>query len=168
MRAILFAAFALAACASTEGGGWSANATAATHPRRSRAARGGAARAGRRRRRHQPNRRLGNGLRVRPLEVLEDSRCPQNARCVWAGRLRLRVNVEGVGEREITAEETDAVQTPRGSFTLVAISPGPWTDWPQERRPPYRFGFKRGCAHHPFPGRCAASNPGPINTERRG
>ena len=85
---------------------------------------------------------LGDGLIVRPLEVLEDSRCPQNARCVWAGRLRLRVSVEGVGEREITLGE-EAVQTPRGAFELVAVSPGPWTDWPEGTMPAYRFGFRR-------------------------
>lgn len=84
---------------------------------------------------------LGNGLRVRPLEVLEDSRCPQNARCIWAGRLRLRVNVEGVGDREIIADEA-AIETPRGNFQLVAVSPGPWTDLPQGAVP-YRFGFRR-------------------------
>jgi hypothetical protein len=85
---------------------------------------------------------LGAGLRVRPLEVLEDSRCPQNARCVWAGRLRLRVNVEGVGEREVIADE-GVVETARGNFSLVAVSPGPWTDWPEDQRTPYRFGFRR-------------------------
>lgn len=85
---------------------------------------------------------LGGGLRVTPLQVLEDSRCPQNARCVWAGRLRLRVAVEGVGEREITLDEV-AVETARGSFALVAALPGPWTDWPRTARPPYRFGFRR-------------------------
>jgi hypothetical protein len=85
---------------------------------------------------------LGNGLRVRPLEVVEDSRCPQNARCVWAGRLRVRVNVEGVGEREVILNE-GTVETPRGSFTMVAASPGPWTDWPENARPAYRFGFRR-------------------------
>lgn len=84
---------------------------------------------------------LGGGLVVRPLEVLEDSRCPQNARCVWAGRLRLRVNVEGVGEREITLDEA-AAETPRGSFSLVIASPGPWTDLPQGAVV-YRFGFRR-------------------------
>ena len=84
---------------------------------------------------------LGNGLRVRPLEVLEDSRCPQNARCIWAGRLRLRVSVEGVGDREIIADEA-AIETPRGNFQLVAVSPGPWTDLPQGAVP-YRFGFRR-------------------------
>jgi hypothetical protein len=85
---------------------------------------------------------LGSSLRVRPLEVLEDSRCPQNARCVWAGRLRLRVAIEGVGERE-ASDDGAAVHTPHGAFQLVAVSPGTWTDWPTENRTPYRFGFRR-------------------------
>lgn len=85
---------------------------------------------------------LGGGLRVRPLAVVEDSRCPQNARCVWAGRLRVRVDVEGLGERHIDLGETP-VTTPHGSFSLVAVLPGPWTDWPVDQRPAYRFGFSR-------------------------
>ncbi|MGH6950509.1 MAG: hypothetical protein ACREH4_06535, partial [Vitreimonas sp.] len=84
---------------------------------------------------------LGGGLRVRPLEVIEDSRCPQNARCVWAGQLRLRVDVEGVGDREVILNEA-ATETPRGSFALVAVTPGPWTDLPQGAVP-YRLGFRR-------------------------
>lgn len=84
---------------------------------------------------------LGDGLRVRPLEVLEDSRCPQNARCVWAGRLRFRVHVESVGDREVL-DDGEAVHTPLGGFALVAVSPGPWTDLPQGAVP-YRFGFRR-------------------------
>jgi len=84
---------------------------------------------------------LGGGLRVRPLEVIEDSRCPQNARCVWAGRLRVRVAVEGAGEHEVILDEP-AVQTEKGAFALVAVSPGPWTDLPQDAVP-YRFGFRR-------------------------
>lgn len=85
---------------------------------------------------------LGDGLVVRPLAVVEDSRCPQNARCVWAGRLRLNVAIEGVGEREIILGE-DAVLTPQGAVQLIAVSPGPWTDWPEGAMPAYRFGFKR-------------------------
>ena len=30
-----------------------------------------------------------------------------------------------------------------GPASLVAISPGPWTDWPEGAKPPYRFGFRR-------------------------
>ena len=32
-----------------------------------------------------------NGLRFRPLEVIEDSRCPARVQCVWAGRLVLHL-----------------------------------------------------------------------------
>lgn len=145
MRAILFAAFALAACASTAGTGGSTPAPAPLPQhiqmdlnQRAEALRAeGVVAAG-----INETADLGNGLRIRPLEVLEDSRCPQNARCVWAGRLRLRVNVDGVGDREI-ADDAGAVQTPRGNFALVAISPGPWTDWPEGAKPGYRFGFRR-------------------------
>lgn len=37
------------------------------------------------------------GLEVRFQGVLEDSRCPENARCIWAGnaRVELRVGAEG-------------------------------------------------------------------------
>lgn len=140
MRAILLAAFMLSACVAPAGG--AAQPQLPQHIREDLAQRDAALRA--------PgvvaaglNQRadLGGGLVVRPLEVLEDSRCPQNARCVWAGRLRLRVAVEGVGEREITLDEA-AVETPRGSFALVVASPGPWTDLPQGAVP-YRFGFRR-------------------------
>ncbi len=145
MRAFVFAALMLAACASPAGGGVTAETSQLPeHIRMDLAQRDAALRA--------PGvvaagigqtADLGNGLRVRPLEVLEDSRCPQNARCVWAGRLRVRVNVEGVGERDVILDEA-AVETPAGSFALVAVSPGPWTDWPEEQRPSYRFGFRRG------------------------
>lgn len=145
MRAILFAAFALAACASPVGGAGEPTPTPLPQhiqmdiEQRAEALRGeGIVAAG-----IGETADLGNGLRVRPLEVLEDSRCPQNARCVWAGRLRLRVAIEGVGEREITDNE-EGVQTPRGAFVLAVVSPGTWTDWPEGAKPPYRFGFRRG------------------------
>lgn len=143
MRAILFAAFALAACASTTGAGPGPQTPLPPHIQMDLEQREAAL--------HEQGvviaainqtADLGNGLRVRPLEVLEDSRCPQNARCVWAGRVRLRVAIDGVGEREIT-DDAQAVQTPNGAFALVAISPGPWTDWPENAKPPYRFGFRR-------------------------
>lgn len=146
MRAFVFAALMLAACASAPEGGASAppSAQLPEHIRMDIEQRDAAlAEAGVIAVRLNENADLGEGLRVRPLEVLEDSRCPQNARCVWAGRLRVRVNIEGVGEREVTLDEA-ATQTPRGAFALVAVSPGPWTDWPEGAKPPYRFGFRRG------------------------
>lgn len=43
---------------------------------------------------------LGQGVRVgeltvTPIRVAEDSRCPINARCVWAGRLIVETRIEG-------------------------------------------------------------------------
>lgn len=38
--------------------------------------------------------RVGD-LAVTPLAVVEDSRCPINARCVWAGRLVVRTQIDG-------------------------------------------------------------------------
>ena len=89
MRAFLFAALMLAACASAPAGGGTTSDTSnlPQHIREDLAQRDAALR--------EPGiavaalnqtADLGGGLRVRPLEVLEDSRCPQNARCVWAGR----------------------------------------------------------------------------------
>lgn len=144
MRAILFAAFALAACATAPAGG-AGEPTPTPQPEHIRMDLEQRAEALR-----EPGvvaagitevADLGNGLRVRPLEVLEDSRCPQNARCVWAGRLRLRVSIEGVGEREIE-DNAEGLQTARGNFTLAVVSPGSWTDWPNGK-PAYRFGFRR-------------------------
>ena len=34
-------------------------------------------------------------LTVTPLKVVEDSRCPINVRCVWAGRLIVETHMEG-------------------------------------------------------------------------
>lgn len=143
MRAILFAALLAAACASPGGGAGADTSQLPQHIREDLAQRDAALAApGVVAVRLNETADLGNGLRVRPLEVLEDSRCPQNARCVWAGRLRVRVAVEGAGEREVTLDEA-STETPRGSFALVAATPGPWTDLPQGAVP-YRFGFRAG------------------------
>lgn len=86
---------------------------------------------------------LGGGLIVRPLAVIEDSRCPNNVACIWAGRLRLRANVSGE-EVELTLGQ--ALSTLHGSVILVVVSPGPWAEWPTAElgaKPAYRFGFRR-------------------------
>lgn len=85
---------------------------------------------------------LGGGLTIRPLEVIEDSRCPGNVVCVWAGRVRLRAEISGVA-RELTLGET--FETPHGAVMFAVASPGAWNDWPEREipRPAYRFGFRR-------------------------
>src|SRR3546814_12270732 len=42
-----------------------------------------------------------DGPPVQPVEVVEDSRCPMNVRCVWAGRVRVKMLwLRGHGENE--------------------------------------------------------------------
>jgi len=86
---------------------------------------------------------LGGGLNVRPLSVIEDSRCPANVDCVWAGRVVLRAEVNGQ-PTDITLDEP--LTTPNGVVLLAVVKPSPWNEWPQAELPipPYRFGFRRG------------------------
>ena len=66
-----------------------------------------------------------NGLLIRPLSLIEDSRCPINARCIWAGRLILRADLMAGGWRErrdLTLGTPNPV--PGGMLTLVAGEPG--------------------------------------------
>ena len=63
-----------------------------------------------------------DGITVRPLEVVEDSRCPLLVRCVWAGRVRIRADVGGSGTQELTLGEPKAVSG--GTLTLVDVRPG--------------------------------------------
>jgi len=87
---------------------------------------------------------LGGGLTIRPLALIEDSRCAADVVCVWAGRLRLRALVAGE-TRELTLGEPLA--TPAGVVVLATAKPGAWSEWPESElgaRPPYRFGFRRG------------------------
>ena len=36
---------------------------------------------------------------VTPMKLVEDSRCPMNARCVWAGRVVVTTRIDGAGWR---------------------------------------------------------------------
>lgn len=65
-----------------------------------------------------------NGLKVRPLQVLEDSRCPINAVCVWAGRLVVRSEVIGGNWQQTRDFEIGkAQQIADGALTLVSAQP---------------------------------------------
>ena len=88
--------------------------------------------------------RLGD-VAVRPIAVVEDSRCPRDVQCVWAGRLRLRAAISGVaGEAELTLGEPFALPA-GGTITLAAAAPEPWQNPPPgiEAGPAVRFAFRR-------------------------
>ena len=89
---------------------------------------------------------VGN-VRVRPLAILEDTRCPIDVDCVHGGNFRLRVSVSGLGETEMDIWRPLAI--PGGEpLRLVAVAPPRWTRVPEgvDPNPPARFGFRRGGA----------------------
>src|SRR5687767_1305059 len=69
---------------------------------------------------------FADGLRIRPLSVVEDSRCPADVQCVWAGRLVIFAEVDFNGGSEtfrgnLTLGEPLALGLE--SVTLVAAAP---------------------------------------------
>ena len=65
-----------------------------------------------------------NGIRVQPLELLEDSRCPADVQCVWAGRMVVRSEVIGGSWHETRDLELGkSQQIADGALTLVAAVP---------------------------------------------
>ncbi len=84
------------------------------------------------------------GLIVTPRAVVEDSRCPVNARCIWAGRVIVRTEVAGRGWREtfdLTLGQRVAVHGT--TLGLASVEPGRLAG---ADAPPldYRFGFEGG------------------------
>ena len=83
-----------------------------------------------------------DGLTVRPLAVLEDSRCPASVQCVWAGRVRISAEVSGAGTRELTLGEPVAVSG--GTLTLVDVRPSKrTTEAIPQREYEFTFTFQR-------------------------
>lgn len=83
-------------------------------------------------------------LTVTPLAVVEDSRCPINVRCVWAGRAVVRTLVVGPDWREslnLTLGEQAA--THGTAIALTSLEPGKVAG---AQPPPQRqvFGFEGG------------------------
>ncbi len=65
---------------------------------------------------------------VQPLSLVEDSRCPAEVQCVWAGRLRINalIRYDGFSEeqrREMTLGEP--IELPVGKLTLASVAPAP-------------------------------------------
>ena len=84
-----------------------------------------------------------DGPLVQPVEVVEDSRCPTNVRCVWAGRVRVKMLwIRGNGEKqpfEVTLGEP--AQLADGHFTLESVRPEKRTDT-MIKPGDYRFSFR--------------------------
>ncbi len=65
-----------------------------------------------------------DGPKIRPIKVMEDSRCPMNARCIWAGRVRLLVAwVKADGEQQVELTLGEPAPLADGTLTLTAVNP---------------------------------------------
>ena len=91
---------------------------------------------------------LGEAVRVgalivTPLKVVEDSRCPMNARCVWAGRVSVQTRIDGNGWRETANLTLGQVYRAHGQMlALASVAPEKTTDHQIEPRE-YRLVFER-------------------------
>jgi hypothetical protein len=82
------------------------------------------------------------GPKVTVLKVLEDSRCPMEARCVWAGQVRTQVRIElgsGTSVKELISNQPLPVAD--GSLELLGVMPPRSTQTTIKPRD-YRFALK--------------------------
>jgi len=87
--------------------------------------------------------RVGNLIAV-PEKVIEDSRCPINARCVWAGRAIVSTRIDGQGWQETTPLTLGEPYATHGTtITLVSVEPGQLAGKPTDPKD-YRFVFEGG------------------------
>lgn len=87
--------------------------------------------------------RIGT-LAVTPLRLVEDSRCPINARCIWAGRLVMSAKIAAPGwheTRNLTLGEPVTLHAT--TLTLTSAEPGKLAG-AQPPAPPLTFGFEGG------------------------
>jgi hypothetical protein len=82
-----------------------------------------------------------DGITVRPERVIEDSRCPANANCIWAGRVVVRATVSGGRwKRSLDLVMGQPAHVADGALTLVSVAPAKHIG-PVKRRD-YRFTFR--------------------------
>ena len=85
-----------------------------------------------------------DGPIIRPVKVIEDSRCPMNARCIWAGTVRIKATwVRPGGDRTIDLELGKPTPLADGTIELTDVSPPRMAGEGRELKPAdYRFSFR--------------------------
>jgi len=74
-----------------------------------------------------------DGVKIQFEEVLEDSRCPVNVQCVWAGQAKVKVNISGPNIPEESLElivgkkDKDVLSIVDG-YVLKAMNLAPYPD----------------------------------------
>ncbi|HEY4488484.1 MAG TPA: hypothetical protein VJB97_03120 [Candidatus Paceibacterota bacterium] len=84
----------------------------------------------------------GLDVKVIPIEVIEDSRCPIGVQCVWAGTVKVRVQlISGMGTSEQVFELNAPITTESEIVELIAVEPTPYAGV-EISQSEYRFTFK--------------------------
>ncbi len=66
------------------------------------------------------------GETIEPLKVVQDSRCPRDVQCIWAGTVQLEVQVlGGMGPGTLTLELGKPGTTEVNEITLTDVKPAP-------------------------------------------
>lgn len=86
---------------------------------------------------------LSRTLTVTPLAVLEDSRCPMEARCVWAGRLVVKLRLDmGHESMEVDLASDEDVRINSGMLAFAEIAPVASIKWADLKPREYAFSFR--------------------------
>lgn len=68
----------------------------------------------------------GLGVRIVPVELLEDSRCPVDVVCIQAGTVRVRARlINGLGEANQEFKLNQPITTETEEVTLIQVMPQP-------------------------------------------
>ena len=68
-----------------------------------------------------------SGLKIRPIRIVEDSRCPTHVQCVWAGRIIVDTEISGVASyqrRSLELGKPSHLATVPWTVTLIGAEPG--------------------------------------------
>ncbi len=86
--------------------------------------------------------KINETLAVTPLEVIEDSRCPEDADCVWQGRTLLKTRLDQDQETiTVQLDSNSPMRIKGGMLRIAEVAPYASTRWPQIAPVSYRFGF---------------------------
>lgn len=90
-----------------------------------------------------------DGPIVEPVKILEDSRCPSNVSCIWAGRLRVAMlwHRPNGHSMPFIAELGTPVHIADGSFQLIWASPATSENGATIAPADYRFHFRFDGGH---------------------
>ncbi len=65
------------------------------------------------------------GIYITPLEVISDSRCPEDVTCIWAGEVKLKVRLaSGINSSEVTLTLGTSAEFLQKKVNLIGVSPG--------------------------------------------